>query len=65
MYKEAGLIEFEAVIAIPTTLGIQGVAWWPWLKNYYGEVTVGDYVKFAPMMATAWIDQDLKTEMGY
>ena len=63
--KEAGLVELEEVPYIPTTLGVAGVAWWPWLKNYYGEVTVGDYHKFAPFMATAWIDQDLKAEMGY
>jgi len=65
MCKEAGSIEFSEVPYIPTTLEVQGVAWWPWLKNYYGEVTVGDYAKFAPFMAIAWIDEDLKEEMGY
>jgi len=37
---------------------------WPWLKNYYGEIDV-DYHDRIPVMAGCWIDEDLKTEMGY
>ncbi len=38
--------------------------WWPWMKNFSGERSVGyddwhDYVKYF------WLDQDLKEEMGY
>ncbi len=39
-------------------------AWWPWVKNYYGELCVGSH-RSAPIMARIWIDQDLKKKMGY
>ena len=40
--------------------------WWPWVKNYYGEYGVqDDAFGVAPIIALAWIDQDLKAEMGY
>ncbi|MBA7692042.1 hypothetical protein ES703_100600 [subsurface metagenome] len=35
--------------------------WWPWVKNYYGEA----YFYSIYSMTSAWIDQDLKAEMGY
>lgn len=39
-------------------------AWWPWVKNYYGELRVGcDY--YGPIHARVWIDQELKKKMGY
>lgn len=38
--------------------------WWPWLKNHHGEVCVG-YYDIDNWPAYAWIDQDLKAEMGY
>lgn len=39
-------------------------AWWPWVKNYGGEMFVGGG-RFAPIHARIWIDQDLKKKMGY
>ena len=39
-------------------------AWWPWVKNYYGELCVGSH-RTAPIMARIWIDQELKKKMGY
>jgi peptide/nickel transport system substrate-binding protein len=39
-------------------------AWWPWVKNYYGEIRVGAW-RSAPILARVWIDQDLKKKMGY
>jgi peptide/nickel transport system substrate-binding protein len=38
--------------------------WWPWLKGYSGENTVGYYDIYNWPIYT-WIDQDLKKEMGY
>jgi len=38
--------------------------WWPWVKNYYGEKDIGCFY-FGPLIARMWIDQDLKTEMGF
>lgn len=39
-------------------------AWWPWVKNYYGEKEA-TYIQEAPIAARIWIDQELKKEMGY
>ncbi len=39
-------------------------AWWPWVKNYYGELRVGAH-RIAPALARIWIDQELKKKMGY
>ncbi len=38
-------------------------AWWPYVKNYYGELRVGA-VRPGPVYARAWIDQDMKRELG-
>lgn len=38
--------------------------WWPWLKNYYGEANAGSSMR-SPIYAQAWIDADLRTEMGH
>ncbi|MCX7382400.1 MAG: ABC transporter substrate-binding protein [Alphaproteobacteria bacterium] len=39
-------------------------AWWPWVKNYDGELRVGA-VKPGPIYARMWIDQEMKKKMGY
>ena len=39
-------------------------AWWPWVKNYNGELRAGA-VRPGPIYARIWIDQDLKKRMGY
>ena len=39
-------------------------AWWPWVKNYDGELRVGA-VKPGPVYARIWIDQELKKKMEY
>lgn len=44
--------------------GYQYVAWWPWVKNYYGEQRVGA-IRPGPIWARIWIDQQLKKKMGY
>ena len=38
--------------------------YWPWLKNYYGEVDTG-WHDTVPMTERLWIDQSMKTTMGY
>jgi peptide/nickel transport system substrate-binding protein len=49
-------------ILIPTAYTY--CAWWPWVKNYYGEQRVGAQ-RSAPIMARIWIDQEMKRKMGY
>ncbi|GAI54812.1 unnamed protein product, partial [marine sediment metagenome] len=39
-------------------------AYWPWLKNYYGELECG-YFDYAPMQSSLWIDETMKDELGY
>ena len=39
-------------------------AWWPWVKNYDGELRVGA-VKPGPVYARIWIDQAMKKQMGH
>ena len=38
--------------------------WWPWVKNYDGELTAGA-VRPGPIYARLWIDQELKKKMGF
>ncbi len=40
------------------------VAWWPWVKNYCGELRVG-HQRSGPIHARIWVDQELKKKMGY
>jgi peptide/nickel transport system substrate-binding protein len=39
-------------------------AWWPWVKNYDGELRAGA-VRPAPIYARMWVDQELKKKMGF
>ena len=39
-------------------------AWWPWVKNYEGEIYGGGFW-WQPVHARIWIDQDLKKKMGF
>ena len=39
-------------------------AWWPWVKNYAGELRAGS-VRPGPIYARMWVDQELKKKMGH
>jgi peptide/nickel transport system substrate-binding protein len=39
-------------------------AWWPWVKNYGGELRAGSE-RPGPIYARIWIDQDMKKKMGF
>ena len=39
-------------------------AWWPWVKNYGGELAAGA-VRPGPIYARIWIDHELKRELGF
>ncbi|WP_339800548.1 ABC transporter substrate-binding protein [uncultured Marinobacter sp.] len=49
-------------VFLPTPMGYS--AWWPWVKNYHGELRVGA-VRPGPIYSRIWIDQEMKEEMGY
>jgi peptide/nickel transport system substrate-binding protein len=38
--------------------------WWPWIKNYSGEQTVG-YMNGAFWAQYVWLDQEMKKSMGH
>ena len=39
-------------------------AWWPWVKNYGGELRAGAF-RPGPIYARIWLDQKLKRELGF
>ncbi len=39
-------------------------AWWPWVKNYGGEMSVGS-LRPGPIYARIWVDQELKKKLGH
>lgn len=39
-------------------------AWWPWVKNYGGELAAGA-ARPGPIYARMWVDQELKKKMGF
>jgi len=46
---------------LPT--GYTYIYYWPWVKNYNGEISVGAANRTAPVFAQSWIDAALKSEM--
>jgi len=63
--KKLGVYCLEKVVpGIVLSTSYYYTAWWPWVKNYYGELRVGCH-RAAPIYARIWIDQELKKKMGY
>jgi len=58
----ADLLDLAPHIWMP--IEYQYSAWWPWVKNYNGELRVGAQ-RPAPVYARIWIDQEMKREMGF
>jgi peptide/nickel transport system substrate-binding protein len=54
----------DQAYAIPVPYVYKYNFWWPWIKNYTGERSVG-YYNYPNFVKYIWIDQDLKKEMGY
>ena len=56
------ILDKAPYIWLPTLYGY--TAWWPWVKNYGGELRVAA-MKPGPIYARLWIDQEMKKQMGY
>ena len=56
------VLDAAPYIWLPT--GYTYSAWWPWVKNYGGELRAGA-VRPGPIYARLWIDQALKRQMGF
>jgi peptide/nickel transport system substrate-binding protein len=62
--KKLSMYIMEQVPAIILPTPYFYTAWWPWVKNFNGELRVGAH-RSAPIWARVWIDEDLKKKMGY
>ena len=56
------ILEKAPLIVLPTAYVYTG--WWPWVKNYGGELRAGAE-RPAPIHARIWVDQELKKKMGF
>ena len=56
------IVEKAPYIWLPTPYGYS--AWWPWVKNYGGELRAGAE-RPGPIHARMWIDQAMKKKMGF
>jgi peptide/nickel transport system substrate-binding protein len=56
------IIDKAPYIWLPTPYAY--TAWWPWVKNYEGELFVGS-ARAAPIYARIWVDQAMKKKMGF
>ena len=56
------IVEKAPYIWLPTPIG--NTAWWPWVKNYDGELRAGSE-RPGPIHARMWIDQTMKKKMGF
>ena len=63
MYREMTKYVVDQAYAIPAVIGSFHTLWWPWLKNYSGELTVGYDDPIWPSFI--WYDETLKKSMGY
>ena len=62
--KELGVIAMVDLPCIPLAGHTFYNSWWAWVNNFYGECEASAYAP-GTLCAYAWIDQDLKEEMGY
>ena len=56
------VMEKAPVIFLPSSYVYTG--WWPWVKNYGGELRAGAE-RPGPIHARMWVDQALKKQMGF
>jgi peptide/nickel transport system substrate-binding protein len=61
--RQVTIRELELAPEVPGMGGLASRFWWPWIKNYAGETSVGYFNRYWTKFV--WLDQDLKKEMGY
>ena len=62
VHKEYMKYVLDQAWTIPYTYGYSYHLWWPWVKNFHGEMSVG-YDNSFVFTKWAWIDQDLKAKI--
>ena len=63
LFRDVAKQALSNAYAIPNVTGRWATLWWPWLKNYSGEITVG--YDNQTWTTWVWVDQALKKSMGY
>jgi peptide/nickel transport system substrate-binding protein len=58
----AQILDDAPYIWLPTPYN--HIAWWPWVRNYGGELRAGA-VRPGPIYARIWIDQAMKRRLGF
>jgi peptide/nickel transport system substrate-binding protein len=56
------ILEKAPYLWLPSAYGF--TAWWPWVKNYGGELRAGSE-RPNPIHARMWVDQELKKKLGF
>ncbi len=64
LHKEFMKYVLDQAWAIPKPLPPLYHMWWPWIKNYHGEYSIG-YDNAYNFTKWVWLDQDLKKSMGH
>jgi peptide/nickel transport system substrate-binding protein len=63
IYRDFSAYALTQAWHVPDVSSPASLFYWPWLKNYDGEITIGyDDMSFSWYL---WIDQSLKAKMGY
>jgi peptide/nickel transport system substrate-binding protein len=63
--KAMGVYELDNALSIGFTNPYNLNCYWPWVKNYYNEISAGNYSDIMPMVSQMWIDQSMKKTLGY
>ena len=64
VFKDLMKYVLDQAYVISRPIYPQTTFWWPWVKAYSGEQSVG-YFMYESWATFIWIDQDLKKSMGY
>ncbi len=63
--KQAAQIVIRDAVSIPLHFDRGTIYWWPWVKNYYGVLKLADDCGQSQIMNYMWLDESLKSKMGY
>jgi peptide/nickel transport system substrate-binding protein len=64
LVKQAAVMALDGASQIGLYLIPQAYYWWPWVKNYDGEISIDDGT-IGGLVPYLWIDQTLKKSMGF
>lgn len=65
LVKETVQYIVEQAFWFDPPLAYRYIGWWPWVKQYTGEITIGGRARGYDIGKYLWIDVPLKRSMGY